>query len=138
MKFYKIISIVFLDQQVLKFDENNLKALYRRGISQMKKYNFGEAKQDLYLAKQLDPEDKQIDEAIKQLTKQLQQQKAREKLMSEKMLKGYQSEEKSKSYFQTKREKIQLSISSALSVVKAQFQKIFKFCKRRDNTKKQI
>jgi len=66
---------------VIKVDEKNVKALYRRGIACMKVENFSQAKKDLLLARNLDKENKAVVKACSELKGAITAAKQKEKNM---------------------------------------------------------
>lgn len=66
---------------VLKVDQTNLKALYRRGVASMKQENFFQAKKDLLHARSLDKENKVVQKACSELKAAITLAKQKEKNM---------------------------------------------------------
>jgi len=66
---------------VIKVDEKNVKALYRRGVASMKAEDFSQAKKDLLLAHSLDKENKAVIKACSELKGAITEVKQKEKNM---------------------------------------------------------
>jgi peptidylprolyl isomerase len=66
---------------VLKADQTNLKALYRRGVASMKQENFYQAKKDLLHARGIDKENKVVQKACYELKNAITAAKQKEKSM---------------------------------------------------------
>jgi len=66
---------------VIKVDENNVKALYRRGVANMYFENFSQAKKDLMYARSLDSNNKAVNKACSDLKKAMAAAKEKEKNM---------------------------------------------------------
>merc|ERR1712032_1634162 len=66
---------------VIKVDEKNVKALYRRGVASMKAEDFSQAKKDLLLAHSLDKENKAVIKACSELKGAITAAKQKEKNM---------------------------------------------------------
>lgn len=65
--------------EVIKKDENNVKALYRRGCAYTSFGMFDEAKSDLIKAAKLDPKNKSIHDEYNKLKEKIKEQKQKEK-----------------------------------------------------------
>ena len=73
--------VIELASRVLERQPDNVKLLYRRGVSHLEKNEFGESKVDLVEAHRLDPTNKAINEKLGQL-------RVREKRHLEELSKG--------------------------------------------------
>ena len=73
--------VIELASRVLERQPDNVKLLYRRGVSYLEKSEYGESKVDLVEAHRLDPTNKAINEKLGQL-------RVREKRHLEELSKG--------------------------------------------------
>jgi len=70
---------IHASNEVIKVDENNLKALYRRGLAKLNSGSLKEAKIDLMAAYKIDSKNKDIRAAITKLKKAFEESKRKEK-----------------------------------------------------------
>jgi len=81
LKVRRYSAAVSACSSVIKVDEKNVKALYRRGIASMKTEDFSQAKKDLLNARSLDKENKAIQKACSELKLAISTAKEKEKNM---------------------------------------------------------
>jgi len=81
LKIRNYAATVSACSNVLKVDQTNLKALYRRGVANMKQENFFQAKKDLLHARGIDKENKVVQKACCELKNAITASKQKEKNM---------------------------------------------------------
>jgi len=81
LKVKRYTAVVAACSCVIKVDEKNMKALYRRGVANMKLEDFFQAKKDLMIARTLDKENKDLLKACSDLKKNIAATKQKEKNM---------------------------------------------------------
>jgi len=81
LKIKRYSATVSACSTVLKVDEKNVKALYRRGVASMKAEDFSQAKKDLLFARTIDKENKAVIKACSELKGAITAAKQKEKNM---------------------------------------------------------
>lgn len=81
LKIKRFSATVSACSSVLKVDEKNVKALYRRGVASMKAEDFSQAKKDLLFARTLHKENKAVIKACSELKSAITAAKQKEKNM---------------------------------------------------------